>query len=110
MGDYIFRSNRSLEHLHPQDQTQNTVWPFEKVHSFGNLAMISPGFNSQQSNDPVTVKFARILDQANNYALQSIKLYCMFLEAKGAPDGWTIEKMEEHGQKMYDILVNSFTD
>ena len=34
----------------------------------------------------------------------------MFLEAKGAPDGWTIEKMEEHGQKMYDILVNSFTD
>lgn len=110
VGDYIFRSNRSLEHLHPQDQTQNTVWPFEKVHSFGNLAMISPGFNSQQSNDPVTVKFARILDQANNYALQSIKLYCMFLEAKGAPDGWTIEKMEEHGQKMYDILVNSFTD
>lgn len=110
VNDYIFRSNRSLEHLHPQDQKQNTVWPKNKIHSFGNLAMISSSFNSQQNNDPVTVKFARISDQAQNHALQSIKMYCMYIAAKGSPEGWTIDKMEEHGKYMYDVLVDSFKE
>ena len=92
VGDYVFRANRSLEHLHPQHQDNNDEWPTECIHSFGNLAMISQSFNSQQSDDPVTVKFARISDQANNHALQSIKLYRMYLDAQGTPDGWTPQK------------------
>lgn len=110
VNDYIFRSNRSLEHLHPQDQKQNTIWPRNRIHSFGNLAMISSSFNSQQNNDPVTVKFARILDQAKNHALQSLKLYCMYISAKGSPEGWSVDEMEKHGKYMYDILVNSFKE
>ncbi len=106
--DYVFRANRSLEHLHPQHQDNNEEWPTDYIHSFGNLAMISQSFNSQQSDDPVTVKFARILDQAHNHAIQSIKLYRMYLDAKGNPDGWTIEKMESHQQKMFDLLVKTF--
>lgn len=81
VGDYVFRANRSLEHLHPQHQDNNEKWLIECVHSFGNLAMISQSFNSQQSDDPVTVKFARIADQAHNHALQSLKLYKMYLDA-----------------------------
>lgn len=108
VGDYVFRANRSLEHLHPQHQENNEEWPIECVHSFGNLAMISQSFNSQQSDDPVTVKFARILDQAHNHALQSLKLYRMYLDAKGNPDGWTIEKMESHQQKMFELLAKTF--
>ena len=108
VGDYVFRANRSLEHLHPQHQDNNEEWLTECVHSFGNLAMISQSFNSQQSDDPVTVKFARIADQAHNHALQSLKLYRMYLDAKGNPDGWTIEKMESHQQKMFELLTNTF--
>ena len=110
VNDYIFRSNRSIEHLHPQDQKQNTIWAKNEIHSFGNLAMISSRFNSQQNNDPVTVKFARISDQAQKHALQSIKLYSMFLAAKGAPEGWTNRIMEEHEKEMYNILIDSFKD
>ena len=106
--DYVFRANRSLEHLHPQHQDNNEEWPIKYVHSFGNLAMISQSFNSQQSDDPVTVKFARIADQAHNHALQSLKLYRMYLDAKGNPDGWTVERMESHQQKMFELLINTF--
>lgn len=70
--------------------------------------MISQSFNSQQSDDPVTVKFARISDQAHNHALQSIKLYRMYLDAKGNPDGWTIQKMESHQQIMFELLAKTF--
>lgn len=61
--EYVFRANRSIEHLHPQHQENNDIWSDDDIHSFGNLAMISQSFNSQQSDDPVTVKFARIKDQ-----------------------------------------------
>lgn len=108
VGDYVFRANRSLEHLHPQHQDNNEEWTKECVHSFGNLAMISQSFNSQQSDDPVTVKFARISDQAHNHALQSIKLYRMYLDAKGNPDGWTIEKMKTHKQEMFELLSRTY--
>lgn len=70
--EYVFRANRSIEHLHPQHQENNDIWGDDDIHSFGNLAMISQSFNSQQSDDPVTVKFARIKDQAHNHTLQSI--------------------------------------
>ena len=41
---YVFRRNRSIEHLHPQDESHNEEWEEEAVHSFGNLAMISQSF------------------------------------------------------------------
>lgn len=106
--NYVFRANRSLEHLHPQHQDNNEEWQTENVHSFGNLAMISQSFNSQQSDDPVTVKFARISDQAHNNALQSLKIYRMYLDAKGNPDGWTIERMKSHQQEMFELLIKTF--
>lgn len=108
VNDYIFRANRSIEHLHPKNQEHNTEWNSEQIHTFGNLAMISQGFNSQQSDDPVTVKFARILDQANNHNLQSIKLYKMYLDAKRTPEGWTTDVMNHHQAEMYELLKRHF--
>lgn len=59
--NYEFRANRPIEHLHPQDESQNIVWNKDKydLNRLGNLAMISQSFNSTQSNDSVKVKFAR---------------------------------------------------
>ena len=108
VSSYIFRANRSIEHLHPQHQVNNDEWPIQNVHSFGNLAMISQSFNSEQSDDPVTVKFARIKDQAANQALQSIKMFLMYNDADKNPNGWTKEVMLAHQDKMYKLLKDSF--
>ncbi len=108
VDEYVFRSNRSIEHLHPQHQENNDVWDEEDIHSLGNLAMISQSFNSQQSDDPVTVKFARIMDQAHNHALQSIKMFRMYLDAEKSPSGWKVDIKNEHQAKMYDLLIKSF--
>ena len=70
--------------------------------------MISQSFNSQQSDDPVTVKFARIMDQAHNHALQSLKLYRMYLLAGKNPNGWTIKAKNDHQQEMYELLKKSY--
>lgn len=108
VDEYVFRANRSIEHLHPQHQENNDVWNDDDIHSFGNLAMISQSFNSQQSDDPVTVKFARIMDQAHNHALQSIKMYLMYLDAEKSPSGWKVDIKNDHQAKMYDLLVKSY--
>ena len=108
VDEYVFRANRSIEHLHPQNQDNNDNWEKVDIHSFGNLAMISQSFNSQQSDDPVTVKFARIMDQAHNHALQSIKMYLMYLNAEKSPSGWKVDIKNDHQSKMYELLKNSF--
>lgn len=108
VDEYVFRANRSIEHLHPQNQDNNDNWEKVDIHSFGNLAMISQSFNSQQSDDPVTVKFARIMDQAHNHALQSIKMYLMYLDAEKSPSGWKVNIKNDHQTKMYDLLVKSY--
>lgn len=108
VDEYVFRSNRSIEHLHPQHQENNDVWDDEDIHSFGNLAMISQSFNSQQSDDPVTVKFARIMDQAHNHALQSIKMFLMYLDAKKSPSGWKLDVKNDHQSQMYELLIKSY--
>ena len=108
--EYVFRANRSIEHLHPQHQENNDIWSDDDIHSFGNLAMISQSFNSQQSDDPVTVKFARIKDQAHNHTLQSIKMYLMYLDAEKSPLGWKVDIKNKHQDKMYDLLKKSYPD
>lgn len=107
ISDYEFRANRSIEHLHPQNESQNKAWDESKydLNGFGNLAMISQSFNSAQSNDPVEVKFSRIEVQADTRNLQSLKLYHMYLSAI---DGWTEEKAKASGKYMFGILANSY--
>lgn len=104
---YEFRNNRSIEHLHSQNEDNNETWPWEDVNSFGNLAMISSGFNSQQSNLPVHVKFANLEVQIGNKNLQSIKLYFMYLKAKRSEAEWTIIAKDEHSEEMLTILKES---
>lgn len=104
---YEFRSNRSIEHLHPQNQDHNDEWSWEDVNSFGNLAMISQSFNSQQSNLPVHVKFANLEVQIGNKSLQSLKLYFMYLQAKGSDEEWTVKAKDQHASEMLKILNDS---
>ncbi|WP_348716771.1 DUF262 domain-containing protein [uncultured Alistipes sp.] len=108
LKSYRFKTNRSIEHLHPQNQRKNDTWPDTNIDSFGNLAMISQSFNSRQSNDEVHVKFSRLETQIRNRALQSLKLLFMYLDAKRHPDEWTPESCAAHEHKMIAILNESF--
>lgn len=105
---YVFRANRSIEHLHPQNQAYNEKWDEKNVNSFGNIAMISASFNSQQSNKSVEEKFGRIKSQLKSKELESLKMYKMYLMAGETDTGWTIERKNMHQEEMYQILKESF--
>lgn len=108
--NYVFRRNRSIEHLHPQSQENNLDWEEQQVHSFGNLAMISQGFNSAQGNDNVNVKFGRIRGQIEQGGLESIKMYKMYLAAQKEESNWTVELMQKHQDEMIRYLTKNFAD
>lgn len=111
---FSFSTNRSVEHFHPQNETKSGDWPEEfngvkdPVHSFGNLALISAGFNSQQSNDSEIVKMSRIREHIREKRLQSLKLLLMYDLAKDNGEVWTPELAERHEKEMMKILNDSF--
>lgn len=107
---YIFRANRSIEHLHPQTPTDNKseAWDSDNLNRFGNLAMISSSFNSLQSNESAGVKMERIHHQVETAQLQSLKMLHMWLTYRDG-ETWTIEKAILHEEMMYTYISNLST-
>lgn len=111
ISKYRFRrGGRSIEHLYPQDGSEQIKkWNnINNVHRFGNLCLISSSFNSTQSNDSLTVKIARVEDQKVRQQLESIKLYEMYKEYIKAGKEWSEKLMEQHEEKMFKILEDSY--
>lgn len=104
--EYVFRINRSIEHLHPQNEEHNDKWDEKDdvKNGFGNLAMISQSFNSAQRHDNIHVKFGRIEQQIESKALQSLKLLVMFRSAEGLESKWTEDKANENLELMCGLL------
>lgn len=107
ISNYIFRSNRSIEHFRPQNGA-NGEWTDAKngcrlLDSFGNLCMISSGFNSTQSDDSTNTKCGRIDDQVKARRLESIKMLIM-RKLAGEKKEWTPKQALEHGGVMLKIL------
>lgn len=105
---YVFRTNRSIEHLHPQSK-EDSEWgmrdnPDSPMHQFGNLAMISIGGNSTQSDDGIGTKFGRVKDWINDGRLESIKMLLMFKLSDGEETKWTPKVAKEHGERMMELL------
>jgi len=99
------RGGRSIEHLHPQNENDNEKWKdSSNIHEFGNLALISSSFNSEQSNDNLNVKYGRIKQQIESKQLQSIKLYLMYLASHGNGKEWDEDLMHKHQEEMINIL------
>lgn len=112
---YIFRANRSVEHLHPQTPTdeKSEKWEGHDLNRFGNLAMISISFNSQQSNLPAGMKMKRIHHQVETSQLQSLKMLHMWIRYQEADDGspadtWTRGKAARHEREMYRYLEDLY--
>ena len=106
---YSFSSNRSVEHLHPQNESIEGSWDDDDaVNSFGNLAMISQTLNSYQSNKSVQEKFGKIEKSiADNKSVESLKLYWMYLAYK-KENKWTKEMAAVHCKTMCNILDEPF--
>lgn len=113
---YVFRRNRSVEHLYPQHPVSENLtgadqkWQdagHDALHGFGNLAMISSSFNSAQQNDSLGVKFARMTEEQVLLPrrLESIKMLLMFREADGRKENWLPGVASRHLSKMVNILM-----
>ena len=107
---YVFSGNRSVEHLHPQNESVEGSWDDDDaVNSFGNLAMISQTLNSYQSNKSVQEKFGKIEKSiADNKSVESLKLYWMYLVYK-KENKWTKEMASKHCKAMCKILDDSLS-
>lgn len=110
IDEYVFRINRSIEHLHPQDETHNDNWNTEITNGFGNLAMISQSFNSLQSNDNVRIKFARIQEQLDNKSLQSLKMLLMFRSANEDHSKWSEQLALDNLEQMCSMLEQTVSN
>lgn len=109
--NYVFRRNRSVEHLHAQTDSNATApgeWDKDK-DIFGNLALISAGRNSEYGNLSVGGKYDRVvklLGDGNDKGsrIESIKLLFMLAKCNGEDDKWTVDKARQHANEMLVVL------
>lgn len=114
---YIFRRNRSIEHIAPQtpqyDSNKDLKWDANSEEDvrirdcFGNLAMISSSQNSSLQNQAYEIKMAYIkafVGRTKVGSVESLKL----LKAFHDNDTWSREIITKHGEAMLCILKESF--
>ena len=113
--NYVFKRNRSIEHIAPQTPQSNSRMKWENTpdddtlrDTFGNLVMISQGLNSTLSNESYEVKTAHVQSYCNGAKSGSIESLKLLIVHKDYPNGWTKESIREHGKKMYKYLQDSF--
>lgn len=106
---YVFKRNRSIEHIAPQTPLQEDTLELEPEDrdSFGNLVMISSEQNSALSNSIYQEKRARVesfLDSSRSGSIESLKM----LHAFTFYNVWSSEAIHEHGKVMFDLLLRSY--
>jgi hypothetical protein len=105
---YIFRSNRSIEHIAPQTPKTESQVKFDEslLHIFGNLAMISAGQNSSLQNESFEVKKAYVqsfINKSVGGSIQSLKMLNIYRY-----NTWSKVEIKKHHNKMIQILIESF--
>lgn len=115
--NYVFKRNRSIEHIAPQTPQSNSMMQWTETEedknlrdSFGNLVMISQGLNSALSNESYEVKTAHVQSYCNGSKSGSIESLKLLVVHMDYPKGWNKDAIKLHGKKMYQWLKNSFND
>lgn len=113
--NYVFRRNRSIEHIAPQTPETDSTMVWEGTDedralrdSFGNLVMISQGLNSALRNSSYEIKKAHAQSYYNRAKLGSIESLKLLLVHQEYPTKWDKEDIKEHGEEMYKLLRESF--
>ena len=108
--NYVFRKNRSVEHLHARTDSKATnpeEWNNHK-DSFGNLALISAGKNSEYGNDSVGGKADRVVKllkdgTQSGSKIESIKLLFMLAKCNCDDYKWKPEVAQNHANDMHKL-------
>lgn len=126
--EYVFRRNRSVEHLHPQTDSNSAnqqEWAQQPWGSngpsikdfFGNLALISAGRNSEYGNESVGGKADRVRRLVESKRIESIKLLFMLKDCDEKDEKWNPKCALGHAKLMLKVLrgglkriKESFTD
>ena len=104
---YVFRANRSIEHIAPQNPKSPSKIKIDNdlLHSFGNLVMISAGQNSSLQNESYEVKRAHVEAFINGRggSIESLKMLKLYKFNE-----WSAENIKQHEIEMMQILVDSY--
>lgn len=113
--NYIFKRNRSIEHVAPQTPQTNSDMKWEQSEedkslrdSFGNLVMISQSLNSSLSNESFEVKHAHVESFCNGSKTGTIESLKLLLIYHDFHQKWDKTAIKEHGVKAYQMLRASF--
>lgn len=117
LGSFYFRNLNSIEHIQPQSRAEDKDW---KIHNkgtkdekrdidcFGNLALLSIGFNSSLSNQDNADKRLDLQKKINKSEVESLKLWLVYADYPKDED-WTYANAQSHQNQMLDILIKSLS-
>jgi len=107
---YVFRRNRSIEHIAPQTPQQEATLKWDdSMNGFGNLVMISSDQNSSLRNAVYQEKRGRVesfIAESRTGTIESLKLLLAF----STNDVWDLKRIENHGLITYKMLLDSFNE
>lgn len=118
-GRFYFRNLNSIEHIQPQSKAEDKVngWKIYKddkgniikrdIDCFGNLALISPAFNSQLSNQSNRHKELDLRKKIDDGNAESLKLWLVYAQYIKDGDKWTCGNAKRHLIQMLKILKQS---
>lgn len=113
--NFYFRNLNSVEHIQPQSKAKEKDWQIhdestkdEKrdIDCFGNLALLSVGFNSSLSNQDNADKRLDLQKKINKSEVESLKLWLVYANYP-KDENWTCANAQAHQKQMLDILIES---
>lgn len=113
--DYVFRRNRSIEHIAPQHPMRESSFKWEEENlsddilrdSLGNMVMISSGQNSTLTNETFEMKRAHIsayLKGQLNGHVESLKMLYVYQNS----DNWSREKIQHYTDFFVQFLKQTY--
>lgn len=109
--NFYFRNLNSVEHIHPQSKddwsNDNGV---KEIDKFGNLALLSVGFNSSLNDNAGQEKYTKLLAKVQKDEVESLKLWLVYASHYNKEKEsweWDKDKAKEHQNQMIDILIKS---
>lgn len=109
--NFYFRNLNSIEHIYPQSVDG---WgkdnEMREIDKFGNLALLSVGFNSSLNDNAGQEKYTKLLAKVQKDEVESLKLwlvYANYYDKESETWSWNKDNVQEHQNEMIDILIES---
>lgn len=109
---YTFKRNRSIEHVaaqHPVKTDGTSAEPYEHLHDFGNLVMISSGLNSTLRNSSYEEKRGHIETclKKDSAGIESLSMLLLYMKDRKS---WTEDDIIKRSKWMFDFLKGTYKE